>query len=329
MSHARTQHPNARLTPRHRLNMARCVIDQGWSIEATAERFQVDAKTVRKWRDRYQAEGKKGLDDRSSRPHTSPNQTPPAKRRQVVQLRKKNRWGADHIAQELGMAASTVQSILRAEGLGRLDHGDRATNREPVLRYQRDRPGELVHVDVKKIAAIPDGGGWRIHGRGNAPAGDRPGAGYRYIHTVIDDRTRIAYSEIHDDEQSVTATQFFVRAVGWFTGLGITVERVLSDNGSCYRSQLWHETCAHLGVKVKKTRPRRPQTNGKVERFHRILLEEWAYIRPWTSETRRAAGYRRFIHFYNHHRSHGALGWATPMATLNHLTGDNLPAEHT
>lgn len=328
MSYARTQHPNARLTPRHRWNMVACVIEQGWSIEATAERFQVDAKTVRKWRDRYQAEGMKGLNDRSSRPHTSPNQTPQTKRRQVVRLRKKNRWGADHIAQELGMAASTVQSILRAEGLGRLDHGDRATDREPVHRYQRDRPGELLHVDVKKIAAIPDGGGWRIHGRGNTPTGDRPGAGYRYIHTAIDDRTRIVYSEIHDDEQAVTATQFFVRAVGWFTGLGITVERVLSDNGSCYRSQLWHETCVHLGVRVKKTRPRRPQTNGKVERFHRILLEEWAYIRPWTSETRRAAGYRRFIHFYNHHRSHGALGWATPMATLKHLTGDNLPAEH-
>jgi transposase InsO family protein len=226
------------------------------------------------------------------------------------------------------MAASTVQAILRAEGLGRLDRGDRATDREPVHRYQRDRPGELVHVDVKKVSAIPVGGGWRIHGRGNAPAGDHSGAGYRYIHTALDDRTRIVYSEIHNDEQSTTAAGFWVRAVTWFAGLGITVERVLSDNGSCYRSRLWHQTCAQLGVKVKKTRPRRPQTNGKVERFHRILLEEWAYIRPWTSETQRAAGYRRFIHFYNHHRSHGALGWATPMNTLNHLTEDNLPAEH-
>ncbi len=210
----------------------------------------------------------------------------------------------------------------------RLDRGDRATDREPVQRYQRDRPGELVHVDVKKIAAIPDGGGWWIHGRGNTPAGDRPGAGYRYIHTAIDDRTRLAYSEIHNDERSTTAAEFWTRAVTWFNHLSITVERVLTDNGACYRSRLWHQTCAHLGVKVKKTRPRRPQTNGKVERFHRILLEEWAYIRPWTSDTRRTAGYRRFIHFYNHHRSHGALNWATPMATLNHLTQDNLPAEH-
>ena len=142
--------------------MVACVLDQGWTIEQAAERFQVDPKTVRKWRDRFLAEGEAGLADRSSRPHHSPNQTPRAQRRRVVRLRKKRRWGADHIGHELGMAASTVQSILRAEGLGRLDRGDRATNTEPVRRYQRDRPGELVHVDAKKIAAIPAGGGWRL-----------------------------------------------------------------------------------------------------------------------------------------------------------------------
>ena len=226
------------------------------------------------------------------------------------------------------MAASTVQSILRAEGMARLDCGDRATSREPVCRYQRDRPGELLHVDIKKIAAIPDGGGWKMHGRGNDTTKGHSGAGYRYIHTAVDDRTRIAYSEIHDDEQAITATGFWERAVGWFAGLGVIVERVLTDNGSCYRSRLWYQTCASLGVKAKKTRPRRPQTNGKVERFHRILLEEWAYIRDWTSEGRRAHGYHRFIHYYNHHRSHGALDWATPIATLNDLNEDNLPAEH-
>ncbi len=328
MSHARTQHPNARLTPRHRRNMVACVLDHGWTIEQTAERFQVDPKTVRKWRDRYQTEGDAGLQDRSSRPRHSPNQTPRAQRRRVVRLRKRCRWGADHIGHELGIAASTVQAILRSEGLARLDRGDRATGTEPVRRYQRDRPGELVHVDVKKIAAIPSGGGWRMHGRGNAPAGDHSGAGYRFIHTAIDDRTRVAYSEIHDDEQAITAAGFWARAVDWFAGLGVIVERVLTDNGACYKSRLWHQTCDRLGVKVKKTRPRRPQTNGKVERFHRILLEEWAYIRAWTSEGRRAHGYVKFIHFYNHHRSHGALGWATPMATLNLLAGDNLPAEH-
>jgi len=289
MSHVRTQHPNARLTPRHRRNMVDCVLVKRWSIEATAERFQVDAKTVRKWRDRFVAE----LEDRSSRPHHSPNQTPRRRRREVIRLRKKRRWGADHIAHELGMAASTVQSILRAEGLGRLDSADRATAGAPVQRYQRDRPGELVHVDVKKLSGIPDGGGWRVHGRGQAPAKKRSSVGYRFIHTAIDDRTRIAYSEILDNEQGVTAAGFWHRAHTWFASIGIEIERALTDNGACYKSRLWRQTLADTGVKHKRTRPYRPQTNGKVERFHRILLEEWAYIRDWNTDKRVLRGSRR------------------------------------
>jgi transposase InsO family protein len=241
----------------------------------------------------------------------------------VLHLRRKRRWGADRIAHEVGLAASTVQAILNAAGRGRLDRGDRAT-KEPVVRYQRDRPGELIHVDVKKISGIPDGGGWRVHGRGNDNYQRGHQAGYRYIHTAIDDRTRIAYSEILTNEQAVTAVGFWHRAAAWFSAIGITCERVLTDNGACYKSGLWHQACATTGTTVKKTRPRRPQTNGKVERFHRTLLEEWAYIRPWSSETQRHAGYRGFIHFYNHHRPHGALGWATPTSIL----GDNLPKEH-
>jgi len=324
MSHARSQHPNAPLTPEGRRRMVACVIEQGWTIEATAERFQVDAKTVRKWRDRFLAEGETGLLDRSSRPRRSPNRTPRPVRRQVIAMRKKRRWGADHIAFELGLAASTVQHILNTAGLGRLDRGDRATNTEPVHRYQRERPGELIHVDVKKIAAIPAGGGWRLHGRGNDGTHGHSGAGYRYIHTALDDRSRIVYSEILNDEQAVTAAAFWGRATSWFAAIGITCERVITDNGSCYRSGLWHRACAVTDTTVKKTRPRRPQTNGKVERYHRILLEEWAYLRPWTSEAERAAGYAGFVHFYNHHRSHGALGWATPTSLLR----DNLPEEH-
>lgn len=307
--------------------MVDCVLEHGWTIEAAAERFQVDAKTVRKWRDRFLAEGPAGLEDRSSRPHRSPNRTPRACRRRVVALRRKRRWGADRIAHEVGIAASTAQNILRAEGLGRLDRGDRATA-EPVRRYQRDRPGELIHVDVKKIAGIPDGGGWRIHGRGNDAHGGRSGIGYRYIHSALDDRTRLVYSEIHTDEKAVTAAGFWARAAAWFAAHGIHCERVITDNGSCYRSGLWHRACAATGTTVKKTRPRRPQTNGKVERFHRILLEEWAYIRPWNSETERHLGYQHFIHFYNQHRPHGGLGWATPLGTLTRFAGDNLPAEH-
>jgi transposase InsO family protein len=304
--------------------MVDCVIEHGWTVEATAERFQVDAKTVRKWRDRFVEEGEAGLEDRSSRPHRSPNRTPRHKRRQCVRLRKQRRWGADHIAHEVGLSSSTVQNILNAQGLGRLDSGDRATN-QPVRRYQRDRPGELVHVDIKKIAAIPDGGGWKIHGRGNDRFKGHSGAGYRYLHSAIDDRTRIVYSEICDDEQAGTAVAFWHRAVNWFASIGITIERVLTDNGSCYRSRHWINYNQLAGITVKKTRPYRPQTNGKIERFHRILLEEWAYIRPWNSETERHHHYAGFIHFYNHHRSHGALKWATPTSTLK----DNLPADHT
>lgn len=329
MTHARSQHPNAVLTPKGRRKMVDCVLKRKWTIEATAERFQIDAKTVRKWRDRFLEEGEAGLHDRSSRPHRSPNRTPRPCRREVIRLRKKRRWGADHIGHEVGLASSTVQAILNREGLGRLDHGDRATNTEPIRRYQRDRPGELVHVDVKKLSGIPDGGGWRIHGKGNAPTVKRSSVGYRYLHTVIDDRTRIAYSEILDNEQAVTAVGFWHRAYAWFASRGIIIERALTDNGSCYRSRLWRDALDETGVVHKRTRPYRPQTNGKVERFHRILLEEWAYIRDWNSEDQRRAAYDGFIHFYNHHRSHGALGWATPMATLTQLLGDNVPVMHT
>ena len=246
-----------------------------------------------------------------------------------MRLRRKRRWGADHIGHELGLAASTVQPILRAEGLGRLDRGDRATNAEPVRRYQRDRPGELIHVDVKKIAGIPDGGGWQIHGRGYDGRAANARAMLATATSTPRSMTAPASSTPRSTttRQAVTAAGFWHRAVAWFADHGITCERVITDNGSCYRSGLWHRACAETGTTVKKTRPRRPQTNGKVERFHRILLEEWAYIRPWTSERQRHAGYDAFIHFYNHHRSHGALGWQHPSAP-SPPPGDNLPAEH-
>jgi transposase InsO family protein len=304
--------------------MVACVLEQHWTIQQTAERFQVDAKTVRKWRDRFVAEGDRGLFDRSSRPHRCPNRTRATLRARVLKLRRQHRWGADHIAYETGLAASTVQNILNAEGIGRLDRGDRAS--EPVVRYQFDEPGGLVHVDVKRLGAIPDGGGWRVNGRGPGPTGGHSKMGYRYLHSAIDDRTRLVYSEIHDDETADTACAFWFRAHRWFSDHGIHIERVLTDNGTCYKRR-WADACAATGTKVKKTRPYRPQTNGKIERFHRILLEEWAYIRPWRSDTQRTLAYDRFLHFYNHHRSHGALGWSTPAATLATFT-DNLPAEH-
>ena len=329
MEHATARHPNAPLTVEGRRRMVDCVVVGGWTVTAVAERFQVDAKTVRKWRDRFLAEGSCGLRDRSSRPHRSPNRAPEALRGRVIRLRRRRRWGAAHISFEVGLAASTVQRILHTEGLGRLDRGDRATNaasKPAPQRYQRDTPGELIHVDVKKLAGIPPGGGWRTRGRGYEGEGARARmVGYRYLHSAIDDRSRVVYSEIHTDETAITAAGFWVRAAAWYQKIGITPQRVITDNGACYRSGLWHRACHTTGTIVKKTRPYRPQTNGKIERFHRILLEEWAYIRPWYSETQRTDAYTGFIHFYNHHRSHGALGWATPTSIIR----DNLPAMHT
>jgi transposase InsO family protein len=325
VSHARCQHPNAVLTPEGRRRMVAVVLDEGWSIEATAERFQVDAKTVRKWCRRWLEEGGDGLKDRSSRPHRSPKQTAPARCDEVLRLRRDHRWGADRIGHVMSMPASTVQAVLRRAGEARLDVGDRATRTEPIVRYQRERPGELIHVDIKKLAAIPDGGGWKIHGRGNDGHGGHSGVGYRYLHSALDDRSRYTYSEILDDELGPTAAGFWTRAAAAFAAVGIACERVITDNGPCYKSRAWHDACAATGTTVKKTQFYRPQTNGKIERFHRVLLEEWAYIQPWHSETERALAYEKFIHFYNHHRPHGALDWATPASII----GDNLPTEHT
>ena len=316
------QHRNAKLTVAARREMVGLMLEGDWSVAAAAERFQVSAKTARKWRDRYSAEGEAGLGDRSSRPRSSPTRTPPEVRARVAELRTGRRRGAAWIAHKTGLAPSTVQNILNEAGLGRLDRGDRATAK--AQRYVRETPGELIHVDVKKLPGIPPGGGWRHHGRGQAPT---PGAkaGYRYLHSALDDHSRLVYSEIHDDERGQTAADFWRRAERWFAAWGVHCERVLTDNGPCYRSRAWHRACRRTGAEPKKTRPYRPQTNGKVERFHRTLLEEWAYIRPWASETERADAYRGFLHYYNCHRTHGALNWNTPASTI----GNNLPVLHT
>jgi transposase-like protein len=292
MAEARRQHPNAVLTPRSRRRMVASVIEQGWTIEATADRFQVDAKTVRKWRDRYLAEGDAGLADRSSRPHHSPRRTKAHLRRRVLHLRRKNRWGADHIGHDVGLAVSTVAGILRAEGLGRLDRGDRATA-GPILHYQRERPGELIHVDVKKIGAIPDGGGWRLHGR----AGDTR-------RRVLGPRRRL-----------VRRARRVLRARDHR-------QRVLLPLGTLARG---------LGRHRDRGEKDAPEAAAN-ERQGRALPPDPARgvgLHPvWTSEAQRHHDYRRFTHFYDHHRFHGPLNWATPAATLAHLRGENLPARH-
>ena len=246
----------------------------------------------------------------------------------MIELRRRTRRGAGFIAHVCGMHASTVHRICAQAGLGRLDRGDRSTGPPPKpLRYEREKPGELVHVDVKKLPAIPDGGGWRTHGRGNA--GPRQRAGWRYVHSAIDDRTRLGYSEIHTNETGFTAAGFWRRAAAFYALAGIACERVLTDNGPCYRSKDFLTALKDTRTSGRRTRPYRPQTNGKVERFHRTLNEEWAYARDWDNDTQRCdAHLEHFMHYYNEHRPHGALKWDTPMATLTRLSGDNVLGMH-
>jgi transposase InsO family protein len=232
--------------------------------------------------------GRPGMNDASSRPRCSPHLTPAPVVRKIVHLRWKQRLGPVQIADRVGVAPSTVHKVLVRCRLNRLTHVDRATG-EPIRRYEHDHPGAMIHVDVKKLGNIPTGGGWRYvgrtQGRRNRQATvDKPRNQWRnakmgtcYVHTVLDDHSRVAYAEIHDDETAATAAAVLVRAVAWFAVRGVHVERVLSDNGSCYRSHLWRDACADLGITHKRTRPYRPQTNGKIERFHRTLADGWAF----------------------------------------------------
>ena len=325
-------HANAPLSERGRLRLARCVVDDRWPLRRAAERFQVSPTTAKRWADRYRSQGEAGMVDRSSRPHRSPARTPRRVERKVLHLRAKKRWGPARIAGRLGLPTSTCHAVLRRAGVARLAHLDRATGR-PVRRYEHAAPGDLIHVDVKKLGNIPDGGGWRVHGRatGNrnkqrttpARKNNHPVIGYSYLHTALDDHSRLAYTEILTDERKDTAVAFWHRAHAWFTTHGITVRRVLTDNGSAYKSHLWRDTLTAAAITVNKTRPFRPQTNGKVERFHRTLADEWAYARPYRSETDRREAFPQWLHFYNHHRGHTALGGLPPAARVTNLTGQN------
>jgi transposase InsO family protein len=320
------------LNERHRLKLARLIVDQGWPIARAAERYDVSWPTAKRWAVRYLELGPEGMKDRSSRPHASPNRTPAPVVRKIRHLRTKQRLGPVAIAGRLGLAPSTVHAVLVRERLNRLWHIDLATG-EPIRRYEHPHPGALIHVDVKKLGNIPNGGGWRFVGRQqgdwnkqNTPGLPRsdyynPLSGRCFVHTVIDDHSRVAYAEIHDDETAVTATAVLRRAVAWFADRGVRVERVLSDNGSCYRGRLWQQTCAELGITVKKTRPYRPQTNGKIERFHRTMTGEWAFKRLYTSEQARRAALPAWLHHYNHHRLHTAIGKVPPITRLTNLPG--------
>ena len=310
-----------RLSPWSRLLLVERVL-AGRPAAHVAVEMGISRATAYKWLARYRAEGIAGLADRSSRPHSSPRRTDPVTEAAVVALRRDRRLGPARIAGILELNPSTVHRVLARHGLPRLSWLDRPTG-APVRRYERARPGELVHVDVKKLGRLRDGGGWRIHGRDSwqqrrtkteQNAGRR--VGYEYVHCAIDDHTRLAYAEIHPDERAETCAGFLRRAASWFADHGIPrIERVMTDNAMAYRrGQAWREALAELGAQSRFTRPFRPQTNGKAERFNRTLLEEWAYAQPFTTGSERAEALPGWLHTYNHHRTHTALGGHPPIS---------------
>lgn len=329
-------HANAPLTPVGRLRLAKLVVEEGWPVRRAAERFQCSPATASKWAARYRA----GLPmtDGCSRPRRSPSRCPRRLERRIVGLRFTRRWGPHRIAYHLGVPRSTVGRVLARYRMPLLTHVDQTTGlpvrRAKPTRYQAAVPGELVHVDIKKLGKIPDGGGWRAHGRGSAQdkrshvartrakrAGAKSSRGYVYLHHAVDDCSRLAYSEQLPDERKETAAAFWKRARAFFNSAGITVTAVMTDNGSCYRSK---DFAAALGkdIKHKRTRPYRPQTNGKVERFNRTLASEWAYARTYPSQAAREATYADWLHFYNHHRPHTGIGGDVPAARVHNLTGN-------
>ncbi|MFJ3881581.1 IS481 family transposase [Streptomyces sp. NPDC090077] len=312
-------HRNARLTVfGRRLLVER--VDSGRPVAHVAAEMGISRATAHKWIRRWRTEGMPGLHNRSSRPVTTPRRTPPEVEARVCDLRRARKLGPARIGPVLGLPASTVHRILTRHGLNRLAWFDRPTG-TVIRRYERERPGELVHVDVKKLGRIPDGGGHRVLGR---DAG-RPvrGMGFDYVHSAVDDHTRLAYSEIHDDEKVATCAGFLARAGAFFHSQGIPrIERVLTDNAWAYRKGLaWKAVLADPGAAGKLTRAYRPQTNGKVERFNRTLLDEWAYLRPYTSNHERTAALADFLHTYNHHRCHTALGGHPPISRVNNAVG--------
>jgi len=315
-------HANAPLTPEGRRRLALLITEEGWSARRAAERFQVSPTTASRWARRYRAG--LPLTDRSSRPQTMPTRLPQRTERRIVSLRFTRQWGPHRIGYHLGIPRSTVGRVLARYRMPKLSHIDRSTGlpvRRPTpVRYEMAAPGQLVHVDIKKLGRIPDGGGHRMFGRQARPHLKRTGRGYAFLHHAVDDHSRVAYSEILGDERKETAAGFWEHANAYFAGIGVTVTAVMTDNGSCYRS---HAFAAALGdgVKHRRTRAYRPQTNGKVERFNRTLAAEWAYADTYSSDEARAATYQDWVHHYNHHRAHTGIGGAVPSDRVHNLTG--------
>ena len=312
-------HQNAVLTPKGRELMVQAVLDNGLAKATAARQFHTTAKTVSKWVKRFQQEGVDGLRDRSSRPLSSPDQTPAATCA-VVETLRRQRYTGKQIAAEVGISAATVSRILRRMGLNRLSALEPA---EPVRRYEREHPGELIHIDIKKLG--------KIGVIGHRITGDRStrmrGIGWEYVHVCVDDASRIAVSEIKPDERKKSAVAFLKASVAYYARLGIKVERVMTDNGSCYRSDAFARACKRLKLRHIRTKPYTPKTNGKAERFIQTSLREWAYACAYQDSEGRAAQLPIWLHRYNWHRPHGSLKDRPPISVLG-LTGNNLLRLH-
>jgi transposase InsO family protein/transposase len=317
-------HANAALSLNRRRLLCRRVVDERWTVTKAAEAAEVSVRCARKWVGRYRVEGDLGLLDRSSAPNWIPHRTSEERVEAIAALRRL-RFTGPEIAETLGMALSTVSGILTRIGMGRLG----LLGLEPAVRYERERPGELIHIDVKKLGRIERGAGHRITGRGghrrnpvkrDAAGVDRATVGWEYVHIAIDDCTRLAYAEVLTDEKATTVVAFLRRAVAFFERHGMTVQQLLTDNGSGYRSMIHALACRALGIRHLRTRAYRPQTNGKAERFIRTMLGGWAYGAIYRDSHERTAALNGWLWYYNHHRKHSALSHKSPIARLNERT---------
>jgi transposase InsO family protein len=307
------------------VELVRRVVELGRPVAHVAAELNCSRATGHKWLRRWREEGLAGLVDRSSAAHRLPRKTPAEVEARIVEVRQARKLGPARIGPLVGVPTSTVHAVLTRHGMHRLAWMDRPSG-TVVRRYERQRPGELIHVDVKKLGRLRDGGGWRALGRdsqAHRAHRNAPRVGYDYVHCAIDDHTRLAYAEIHPDETTATCAAFLLRAADHFTAHGISrIEQVMTDNALAYRrGRAWHDALDTLNANAVFTRRYRPQTNGKAERFNRTLLDEWAYARPFTSNTDRAAALPTWLHTYNHHRSHTALGGQPPISRVNNAAG--------
>jgi transposase InsO family protein len=318
-------HRRAKLTPAGRLLLVQRVLDLNWSPAAAADGMGVSRATAYKWIRRYLDEGVEGLDDRSSRPKRSPNALSEQQVKRILKMRRRDRTGPHRLGPTLGHPRSTVYGVLRRHGVSRLADLDRTTG-VPIRRYCRENPGELLHVDVKKLARIPPGGGHRMIGRQAGRKNQvRRGRSYEFIHSAVDDCTRVAYSEIHADERGETCANFLLRAASFYADLGVRIERVMTDEARNYRiSRAFQDALLAIDARHIRTGPYNPKLNGKVERFHLTLKWEWAYKRLYLNNATRRRAYPRWLDHYNRRRPHTALGGLSPMqALVNKVHGND------